>query len=181
MVYAKCSADKRIELWNDLFFISNNYSGPWLVGGDFNVILGEDEKKGGLLVYIQEYEEFAFCVNSCGMFDINLLVVRLLGGMEELKKNVFSKDKKSIALIMNTLKDYENQSGQKVNKEKICLYMFSKASNALIREMEEVISFVRELKALYGLTLCGTSTAKDIDLNGGMEGKISSLEDDVNG
>ncbi|XP_019257655.1 PREDICTED: uncharacterized protein LOC109235859 [Nicotiana attenuata] len=38
--------------------------------GDFNVVLGEDEKIGGLPVYRPEYEDFAFCVNSCGLFDL---------------------------------------------------------------------------------------------------------------
>ncbi|XP_070031882.1 uncharacterized protein [Nicotiana tomentosiformis] len=42
---------------------------PWVVGGDFNVVFSEEEKIGGLLVYPLEYEDFAFCVNSCGMFD----------------------------------------------------------------------------------------------------------------
>ncbi|XP_070045119.1 uncharacterized protein [Nicotiana tomentosiformis] len=43
---------------------------PWVVGGDFNVVLHEDEKIGGLLVHPPEYEDFAFCVNSCDLFDI---------------------------------------------------------------------------------------------------------------
>ncbi|KAG5604962.1 hypothetical protein H5410_026454 [Solanum commersonii] len=60
-------------------------------------------------------------------------------------------DKKSIALIMNTLKDYENQSGQK-----LCSQSFGGTL---------------ELKALYGLTLCGTSIARDIDLNWWNEGE----------
>ncbi|XP_016464180.1 uncharacterized protein LOC107787164 [Nicotiana tabacum] len=38
--------------------------------GDFNVVLGEEEKIGGLPVYPLEYEDFAFCVNSCGLFDL---------------------------------------------------------------------------------------------------------------
>ncbi|XP_009758093.1 uncharacterized protein [Nicotiana sylvestris] len=40
------------------------------LGGDFNVVLGEEEKIGGLPVYPLEYEDFAFCVNSCGLFDL---------------------------------------------------------------------------------------------------------------
>lgn len=42
---------------------------PWLVRGDFNVILNKEEKIGRLLVYPPEYEDFAFCLNSCGLFD----------------------------------------------------------------------------------------------------------------
>ncbi|XP_070044899.1 uncharacterized protein [Nicotiana tomentosiformis] len=37
--------------------------------GDFNVVLHEDEKIGGLPVHPPEYEDFAFCVNSCGLFE----------------------------------------------------------------------------------------------------------------
>ncbi|XP_019237891.1 PREDICTED: uncharacterized protein LOC109218029 [Nicotiana attenuata] len=42
---------------------------PWLVGGDFNVILHEDEKIRGLPVHPPKYEDFVFCVNSCGLFE----------------------------------------------------------------------------------------------------------------
>ncbi|XP_059302272.1 uncharacterized protein LOC132054245 [Lycium ferocissimum] len=38
---------------------------PWLIGVDFNVILNEEEKIGGLPVLPNEYEDFAFCLNSC--------------------------------------------------------------------------------------------------------------------
>nr|XP_009619303.2 uncharacterized protein LOC104111332 [Nicotiana tomentosiformis] len=43
---------------------------PWMVGGNFNVILHEDEKIGGLPVYPPVYEDFAFCINSSGLFDL---------------------------------------------------------------------------------------------------------------
>ncbi|XP_060177818.1 uncharacterized protein LOC132607752 [Lycium barbarum] len=43
---------------------------PWLIGGDFNVILNEKEKIGGLPVSPQEYEDFAFCMNSCELHEI---------------------------------------------------------------------------------------------------------------
>lgn len=43
---------------------------PWVVGGDFNVVLSEEEKIGGLPVHPPEYEDFAFCVNSCELFDL---------------------------------------------------------------------------------------------------------------
>lgn len=39
--------------------------------GDLNVILNDEEKLRGLLVYTKEYEDFAFCVNSCELFDVN--------------------------------------------------------------------------------------------------------------
>ncbi|XP_060200519.1 uncharacterized protein LOC132628770 [Lycium barbarum] len=50
-----------------------------LIGGDFNVILNEEEKIGGLSALPQEYEDFAFCIyedfafciNSCDLSEIS--------------------------------------------------------------------------------------------------------------
>lgn len=50
-VYAKCDAYERLRLWNDIYSISATTRLPWMVGGDFNVILTEDEKIGVLPVY----------------------------------------------------------------------------------------------------------------------------------
>ncbi|XP_060210670.1 uncharacterized protein LOC132637628 [Lycium barbarum] len=47
LVYAKCSASERIELWEDIYHLSNTLSCSWLVGGDFNVVLNDEEKIGG--------------------------------------------------------------------------------------------------------------------------------------
>ncbi|KAH0692908.1 hypothetical protein KY290_021060 [Solanum tuberosum] len=48
LVYAKCTAVERLRLWEDIYAICDNHSLPWMVGGDFNVVMGEDEKIGGL-------------------------------------------------------------------------------------------------------------------------------------
>ncbi|KAH0666513.1 hypothetical protein KY285_027719 [Solanum tuberosum] len=70
-VYAKCSAIERFSLWDEIFIISQEYVVPWMIGGDFNVILSEEEKIGGLPVYPQEYEYFAECLNASGLADIS--------------------------------------------------------------------------------------------------------------
>jgi len=51
VIYAKCDALERINMWDDIYNISVNYNMPWLVGGDFNVIMSDEEKTGGLPVY----------------------------------------------------------------------------------------------------------------------------------
>ncbi|XP_060211890.1 uncharacterized protein LOC132639465 [Lycium barbarum] len=61
MVYAKCDHLERISLWDSLYSLADQMELPWLVGGDFNVIMNEDEKIGGLPVFPDEYEDFAFC------------------------------------------------------------------------------------------------------------------------
>ncbi|KAH0748476.1 hypothetical protein KY290_027708 [Solanum tuberosum] len=71
VIYAKCDALERINMWDDIYNISVNYNMPWLVGGDFNVIMSDEEKTGGLPVYPQAYEDFSFGMNSCELLDIN--------------------------------------------------------------------------------------------------------------
>ncbi|XP_070056126.1 uncharacterized protein [Nicotiana tomentosiformis] len=68
-VYAKCSSTNRIELWDSLYYMASDMELPWLVGGDFNVVLHESEKIGGLSVHPPEYEDLAACINSFGLFD----------------------------------------------------------------------------------------------------------------
>lgn len=48
ILYARCSALERLELWEELDTISENMHCPWIIGGDFNVILYEEEKLGGM-------------------------------------------------------------------------------------------------------------------------------------
>ncbi|XP_075097952.1 uncharacterized protein LOC142175266 [Nicotiana tabacum] len=69
-VYAKCSSLERLELWDNLYYLASDMDLPWVVGGNFNVILNEEEKRGGLPVHPPEYEDFAFFVNSFGLFDL---------------------------------------------------------------------------------------------------------------
>ncbi|XP_019254965.1 PREDICTED: uncharacterized protein LOC109233530 [Nicotiana attenuata] len=57
------------EHQDNLYYLESDMELPWLVRGDFIVVLHEDEKIGGLLVHPAEYEDFAFCVNPCGLFD----------------------------------------------------------------------------------------------------------------
>lgn len=47
VVYAKCSLQERRLLWEDLISFSASISVPWIVGGDFNAIIGQHEKQGG--------------------------------------------------------------------------------------------------------------------------------------
>ncbi|XP_075084878.1 uncharacterized protein LOC107761180 [Nicotiana tabacum] len=69
-VYAKCSPLERLELWENLYYLTSNMKIPWVVGGDFNVLMDEDEKIGGIPVYPPEYEDFACYANSCALFDV---------------------------------------------------------------------------------------------------------------
>ncbi|XP_060202619.1 uncharacterized protein LOC132631038 [Lycium barbarum] len=64
LVYTKCDESERLQLWEDIYNIAGSRNSPWLVGRDFNVVLHEDEKIGGIHVQPQDYEDFAYCGNS---------------------------------------------------------------------------------------------------------------------
>ncbi|XP_070015947.1 uncharacterized protein [Nicotiana sylvestris] len=70
LIYAKCDAIERIELWGSLYAMARYMDAPWLVGGDFNVIWDEEEKFGGLPVSLNEIDDFRHCVNTCNLFDL---------------------------------------------------------------------------------------------------------------
>lgn len=66
-VYVKCSAIKRLELWEELECLANDLQISWLVGGDFNVILDDFEKLGELPATQMEITDFAQCMNNCAL------------------------------------------------------------------------------------------------------------------
>ncbi|XP_019226036.1 PREDICTED: uncharacterized protein LOC109207552 [Nicotiana attenuata] len=70
LVYAKCDVIERIELWDSLYYLAQNMTVPWLVGGDFNVIWDEEEKFGGLPVSLNEIDDFRHWINTCNLIDL---------------------------------------------------------------------------------------------------------------
>ncbi|KAK4713608.1 hypothetical protein R3W88_019515 [Solanum pinnatisectum] len=60
-----------LQLGDDIYLLSQNMRLPSLVGGDFNVIMNDEEKIRVLPVYPTEYKDFDFCINSCDHLDIN--------------------------------------------------------------------------------------------------------------
>ncbi|KAK4710274.1 hypothetical protein R3W88_004787 [Solanum pinnatisectum] len=70
VVYARCSSMERLELWDEMEDIAQQHQKPWMIGGDFNVILNEEEKQGGLPFMQREAMEFAQCINNCGLIEL---------------------------------------------------------------------------------------------------------------
>lgn len=46
LVYARCDIMERMELWEELEMLANDFALPWMVGGDFNVIRNVEEMRG---------------------------------------------------------------------------------------------------------------------------------------
>lgn len=91
MIYAMCTESQRNSLWNSIYNLAN-INLPWLIGRDFNTLLNEEEKIKGLPITLQQVEDFAFYVNSCGLEEITFKGSPSLGGMEEQEVIVVLRD-----------------------------------------------------------------------------------------
>ncbi|EOY02236.1 Uncharacterized protein TCM_011923 [Theobroma cacao] len=68
-VYAKCTRQERLELWNCLRSLSSDMQGPWMVGGDFNTIVSCAERLNGAPPHGGSMEDFVATLFDCGLID----------------------------------------------------------------------------------------------------------------
>lgn len=74
-VYAKCDAQDRQLLWTELIDLSSQFpNSPWLVGGDFNIILHPNEKSGGRDWDRSGALDFHACLLVAGLSDLGFSV-----------------------------------------------------------------------------------------------------------
>ncbi|KAL6206762.1 hypothetical protein ACLB2K_024009 [Fragaria x ananassa] len=71
-VYAATTVAERRPLWLSLAHIGSSFSGPLLVVGDFNAVLGAHEKSGGNLPRRVSCDEFQAMVDTCSLVQIDL-------------------------------------------------------------------------------------------------------------
>ncbi|KAH0696200.1 hypothetical protein KY289_013682 [Solanum tuberosum] len=69
-VYARCNTVERLELWEELDSIAEHVQCPWIIGGDLNVILDEEEKLGGLDFTINEAIDFASFISRNALLEV---------------------------------------------------------------------------------------------------------------
>ncbi|XP_049413166.1 uncharacterized protein LOC125876094 [Solanum stenotomum] len=74
VVYAMCNASERLELWEELESIVERVQCPWIIEGDFNVILNEEEKLGGLEFSPNEAIDFAAFISSGALSEFKNIV-----------------------------------------------------------------------------------------------------------
>lgn len=70
VVCAKCTRLLRKELWDCLMNISVDIQEPWMVKGDFNVMLNRDERLHGAVLQDGSMEDFAIALSHCGLMDV---------------------------------------------------------------------------------------------------------------
>ncbi|KAH0661803.1 hypothetical protein KY284_026734 [Solanum tuberosum] len=69
-VYVRCNTMERLELWEELESIATNARCTWVIGGDFNVIISEEEKVGGLEFTLNEAIDFASFISSNALSEV---------------------------------------------------------------------------------------------------------------
>ncbi|GKA52512.1 putative reverse transcriptase domain-containing protein, partial [Tanacetum coccineum] len=73
MVYGENSPRARLKLWSDLIEINATVGiYPWVMLGDFNVVLKINENTNGMNVRGEGIQEFVECVDKLEMEDINM-------------------------------------------------------------------------------------------------------------
>lgn len=68
-VYAFNGGKDRETLWKDMCNLADSSKGPWLVGGDFNTVLTNEERIGAR-PNKQEVADFANCLSYCKLEDV---------------------------------------------------------------------------------------------------------------
>lgn len=65
--YANCDRRTRISLWHDLNQFDHRE--PWMISGDFNVVLSKEEKLEGNQININDVNDFQNMINASGLTD----------------------------------------------------------------------------------------------------------------
>ena len=81
-VYASPRCAERHILWNNLMEVANLHNMPWVIAGDFNEPLVNDDKFGGREVSVNMSLLFKECLDKCNMIDNGLRGLVTLGPIE---------------------------------------------------------------------------------------------------
>ncbi|XP_058725687.1 uncharacterized protein LOC131596982 [Vicia villosa] len=105
-IYASNNLDRRKELWRDMGNISKSQQGPWIAMGDFNNVLGMQDRIGGRAVQELEFRDLRDMMENEGLFEIESIgerftwynkhtkdpiyscIDRVIGNMEWIQKNM---------------------------------------------------------------------------------------------
>lgn len=69
-VYASSKEAERSILWNNLVRVVDSHSLPWVIVGDFNEPLTNNDKPGGRYINVNRYLLFKECLDRCNMIDL---------------------------------------------------------------------------------------------------------------
>ena len=70
-MYASPKYENRCLLWANLKKVSKHHDLPWILMGDFNEMVDENEKLRGNPISIQRVREYRECMDCCNMLDLS--------------------------------------------------------------------------------------------------------------
>lgn len=69
-VYASPRFNERCVVWNNLVNVASLHCSQWIIAGDFNEVLADDEKYRGRVVNANRSLLFKDCLDACNMVDL---------------------------------------------------------------------------------------------------------------
>ena len=72
-IYASPRLTKRRILWSNIEKVGQLHNLPWLMIGDFNEVLGGEDKFGGNQINLNRALEFKECLDSCNFVDLGFV------------------------------------------------------------------------------------------------------------
>ena len=69
-IYASPRKEDRYILWNNLSKVAELHNKPWVMAGDFNEMLIDEDKFGGRGVSVNRSLAFKDCLDGCNMVDM---------------------------------------------------------------------------------------------------------------
>nr|XP_023879291.1 uncharacterized protein LOC111991724 [Quercus suber] len=69
-IYANPRSEERCILWDNLTKVADLHNKPWIMAGDFNEPLTDEDKFGGRGVNVNRSLVFKECLDSCNMVDM---------------------------------------------------------------------------------------------------------------
>nr|XP_004253227.1 uncharacterized protein LOC101244567 [Solanum lycopersicum] len=70
VVYGFNTVEQKKSLWNEMESMAKGISQPWLIVGDFNVILSTKDRLAGVPVTTNEIKDFGECVRDMGVNEL---------------------------------------------------------------------------------------------------------------
>lgn len=84
-VYGDLVVAKRKVVWDHLAAMAVTRDEVWLLTGDFNELLSNDDKLGGSIRSEVSFEDFLNCVSSCKIREVRSSVIPYLGQAGEIR------------------------------------------------------------------------------------------------
>jgi hypothetical protein len=69
-IYSSPYTFNKPQFWDNMMQLGTKFNGPWLCIGDFNMILSQQDKMGGLPYASSSTDYFHEFVNSFGLVDL---------------------------------------------------------------------------------------------------------------